>query len=56
MIELFALLLAGLFVTGPGIWENLPTCDLRAPILHRCREVRGVWGGTVDGRVWEAAR
>lgn len=33
-------------------YGNLPTCDMREPIHEKCREVKGVWGGTVDGRVW----
>lgn len=44
-------LIFGSLVTGPGMWENLPTCNMDAPIVERCREVRGQWGGTVDGRI-----
>lgn len=51
MIEMFIALMIGAFASGPGMWENLPTCDFRAPITTRCREVRGQWGGTVDGRI-----
>jgi hypothetical protein len=51
MIEMFIALLFGAFVSGPFMWENLPTCDMTKPITAKCREVRGQWGGTVDGRV-----
>ena len=45
------LLLFGAMISAPVMWENLPTCDYREPIVKRCREVRGQWGGTVDGRI-----
>ena len=47
------LLFLACFLTGPGFYENLPTCDFRAPLVERCREVRGQWGGEVGGRVRE---
>lgn len=51
LIELFIALLIGAFATGPVMWENLPTCDMRKPIERKCREVRGQWGGRVDGAI-----
>jgi hypothetical protein len=54
MIEMLLALLFGAFVTGPFLWENLPTCHLEdpnKPPVVRCREVHGVFGGTVDGRI-----
>jgi hypothetical protein len=54
MIELLLALMIGAFVSGPFIWENLPTCDMRKPIERKCREVRGQWGGTVDGAIHAA--
>lgn len=51
MLELLLVMLFGAFVSGPVMWENLPTCDFREPIKARCREVRGQWGGAVDGRI-----
>ena len=51
VIGLILMLIGG---TGLGVfWENLPTCDMTKPITVRCREVRGQWGGTVDGRIHE---
>jgi len=53
VIELLVTLLLGAVATGPVLWTNYPTCDFRtAPLVTPCREVRGQWNGTVDGRVW----
>lgn len=51
---LMVLFAAAAFSTGPVMWENLPTCHLEDPAVKppvKCREVRGQWGGTVDGRI-----
>ena len=50
-LDLLLAFFVACFATGPVLWENLPTCDMNAPIHERCREVRHQWGGTVDGRI-----
>jgi hypothetical protein len=50
----FPVLALGAMVSAPWMPENLSTCDMtQQPIVKRCREVRGQWGGLVDGRIHE---
>lgn len=54
-VDLLLAFFVACFATAPVLWENLPTCDMRAPITERCREVRHQWGGLVDARIHDPA-